>query len=58
MKISEVIATLQQRMEEFGDIDVRVYEDGEYVLSKQVAHTDWRWIGTNEVDPLISIDGV
>lgn len=26
MKISEVIATLQQRMEEFGDVDVRIWE--------------------------------
>ena len=32
MKISEVVATLQQHMEQFGDIDVRIWDD---------FHGDW-----------------
>lgn len=31
MKISELIALLEQRKEEYGDVDVRVYNCGDYL---------------------------
>ena len=41
MKISELIALLEQRKEEFGDVDVRVWDDEECCMTLDIVVNDF-----------------
>lgn len=41
MKISELIALLDQRKEEYGDVDVRVWDDDEMRMSPNIMVNDF-----------------
>lgn len=41
MKISELIALLEQRKEEYGDVDVRVWDDEECYMNPNISVNDF-----------------
>lgn len=58
MKISELIALLEQRKEEYGDVDVRVWDDDMCCMSSNISVNDFLSVygyGRGRVDHYIGI---
>lgn len=41
MKISELVAILEQRKEQYGDVDVRVWDSEEYCMNSNISVNDF-----------------